>query len=187
MGKIGYLIAAVFVVVAGWLLFSAMQQGTSLVLSPSELRTQTSAAGKPQDKTRIRVAGRVAPLPIEYKLEPEIELNFYIVDPKPATKKETPGADSSSYSASMTPTVAAATTPEPLPVTPENIQSLGAIPVTYKKLKPDMFAAGRDVIIDGNFINGKVEALNLLTQCPSKYEPPNATEQYTGTKGHPKR
>ena len=45
------------------------------------------------------------------------------------------------------------------------------LPVVYNGLKPDMFAAGRDVMIDGDVKNGEVVASSLLTQCPSKYEP----------------
>jgi cytochrome c-type biogenesis protein CcmE len=48
----------------------------------------------------------------------------------------------------------------------------GTVPVIYRGLKPDMFAAGRDVIIDGDFEQGILRAATLLTQCPSKYEPP---------------
>ncbi len=48
----------------------------------------------------------------------------------------------------------------------------GSVPVVYKGLKPDMFAPGRDVIIDGDFEGGVFKATKLLTQCPSKYEPP---------------
>ncbi len=48
----------------------------------------------------------------------------------------------------------------------------GSIPVIYNGLKPDMFASGRDVIIDGEYIGGTLIASRLLTQCPSKYEPP---------------
>lgn len=47
--------------------------------------------------------------------------------------------------------------------------------VVYEGLKPDMFAPGRDVIIDGDFTNGVLHASTLLTQCPSKYEPPSPT------------
>ncbi|MBX7138780.1 MAG: cytochrome c maturation protein CcmE [Oligoflexia bacterium] len=46
------------------------------------------------------------------------------------------------------------------------------VPVVYRGLKPDMFAPGRDVIIDGSYANGVLQAEKLLTQCPSKYEPP---------------
>jgi cytochrome c-type biogenesis protein CcmE len=45
------------------------------------------------------------------------------------------------------------------------------VPVVYMGLKPDMFAAGRDVLIDGDFIGGTIQAAKLQTQCPSKYEP----------------
>jgi cytochrome c-type biogenesis protein CcmE len=34
-----------------------------------------------------------------------------------------------------------------------------------------MFQAGRDVLIDGDFKDGKIVAAKLQTQCPSKYEP----------------
>ena len=38
--------------------------------------------------------------------------------------------------------------------------------------KPDMFAAGRDVIVEGRLVDGsKIEARQVLTSCPSKYVP----------------
>ncbi len=46
-----------------------------------------------------------------------------------------------------------------------------AVPVEYHGLKPDMFQAGRDVLIDGDFESGTIQAAKLQTQCPSKYEP----------------
>ena len=51
--------------------------------------------------------------------------------------------------------------------------SVVGIPVVYKGIKPDMFAPGRDVIVDGDFLDGTLVASKLLTQCPSKYEPPS--------------
>jgi cytochrome c-type biogenesis protein CcmE len=51
--------------------------------------------------------------------------------------------------------------------------SSGTVPVVYRNLKPDMFQAGRDVLIDGDYVGGTLEAAKLLTQCPSKYEPPS--------------
>lgn len=45
------------------------------------------------------------------------------------------------------------------------------MPVVYRGLRPDMFAAGRDILIDGDYLEGKIEAAKVLTQCPSKYEP----------------
>jgi cytochrome c-type biogenesis protein CcmE len=47
----------------------------------------------------------------------------------------------------------------------------GTVPVVYRGLKPDMFAAGRDVLIDGDYFGGTIQASKLQTQCPSKYEP----------------
>jgi cytochrome c-type biogenesis protein CcmE len=46
------------------------------------------------------------------------------------------------------------------------------VAVVYPNLKPDMFTPGRVVIVDGRWVQGKLEAYALLTQCPSKYEPP---------------
>lgn len=45
------------------------------------------------------------------------------------------------------------------------------VPVEYHGLKPDMFQAGRDVLIDGDYESGIIRAAKLQTQCPSKYEP----------------
>ncbi len=50
-----------------------------------------------------------------------------------------------------------------------------SIPVIYRNIKPDMFAPGRDVLIDGDWKDGTFHATSLLTQCPSKYEPSVAT------------
>ncbi len=58
-----------------------------------------------------------------------------------------------------------------------NPQSV-SIPVVYKSLKPDMFTEGRDVIIEGEYSDGILKANKLLTQCPSKYEPPSPDSQY---------
>lgn len=48
----------------------------------------------------------------------------------------------------------------------------GTVQVVYSGVKPDMFEAGRDVLVDGDFKAGVFAATKLLTQCPSKYEPP---------------
>lgn len=47
-----------------------------------------------------------------------------------------------------------------------------SVPVVYKGIRPDMFEVGREVLLDGDFENGTFFANQLLTQCPSKYEPP---------------
>ena len=45
------------------------------------------------------------------------------------------------------------------------------VDVTYKGVLPDMFAEGRDVIVEGMYQKGGgFHARTLLTSCPSKYE-----------------
>lgn len=46
------------------------------------------------------------------------------------------------------------------------------VPVRYKGVMPDTLKAGRDVILEGEFDGATFLADSLLTQCPSKYEPP---------------
>ena len=53
----------------------------------------------------------------------------------------------------------------------------GLIPVVYKGVRPDMFAVGRDIIVDGEFKDGTLVASRVLTQCPSKYEPPSPVKK----------
>lgn len=146
MNKLFISIVLIFVVVAGTLLFQASRTGTSDVRLPSDLSTR--AANTPIN--RIRVAGKVADLPIDYRVEPTIELRFSIEDPGTGAKKP------------------------------------GVVPVVYNGVKPDMFASGRDVIIDGDFEGGTLIATKLLTQCPSKYQAPNPGQLYNpGTSQKP--
>lgn len=56
----------------------------------------------------------------------------------------------------------------------------GAIPVVYNDIKPEMFAVGRDVILEGQYNQGVFYATKLMTQCPSKYEPPKPGEVKPG-------
>jgi cytochrome c-type biogenesis protein CcmE len=47
----------------------------------------------------------------------------------------------------------------------------GKVPVTYKGVIPDMFQAGRDVVVEGKLNeSGAFQADVLLTKCASKYE-----------------
>jgi len=45
------------------------------------------------------------------------------------------------------------------------------LPVEYTGVVPDMFAEGRDVIVEGTYANGVLRAQTVMTSCPSKYEP----------------
>jgi cytochrome c-type biogenesis protein CcmE len=46
------------------------------------------------------------------------------------------------------------------------------VPVRYQGILPDMFAEGRDVIVEGHYDAGSaLSAKTIMTSCPSKYEP----------------
>lgn len=91
----------------------------------------------------LRVAGRVVPGTIEW--EPSsLTLKFAITQP--------PAADQPGI------TVTAAHSPETFEV------------VSRGQPKPDMFAPGRDVIVEGRLTqDSTIKASQVLTSCPSKY------------------
>jgi cytochrome c-type biogenesis protein CcmE len=165
MGKKFVILVLIMAFVAIGLMVQATQSGTSHVYSPTEIAAQPVGASLP----RLRVVGRVSgAAEIFYQTEPHIELRFAIVDPPP--KKAADGSDPKVTTENASPVVdasvaAAAEVGKP-------------VPVVYRGLRPDMFTAGRDVIIDGSLENGTVVASSLLTQCPSKYEAPSPEKKY---------
>ena len=48
------------------------------------------------------------------------------------------------------------------------------IPVSYRGILPDMFAEGREVVVEGRYEGGGLAARQIMTSCPSKYEPVQA-------------
>jgi cytochrome c-type biogenesis protein CcmE len=59
-----------------------------------------------------------------------------------------------------------------LDFTLDDIMGGGSLAIHYEGLLPDMFAEGRDVIVEGPHASGEVfEASAVLTSCPSKYSP----------------
>ncbi len=50
-------------------------------------------------------------------------------------------------------------------------QSLVSLPVVYQGAVPDAFKEGADVVVEGKYTSGTFFASNILTKCPSKYEP----------------
>jgi cytochrome c-type biogenesis protein CcmE len=56
-------------------------------------------------------------------------------------------------------------------VGPDHVPVEGAVPVAYTGVVPDMFAEGRDVIVEGRYVDGVLQAHAVMTSCPSKYEP----------------
>src|SRR5438034_2299229 len=52
-----------------------------------------------------------------------------------------------------------------------NFDNTDGVEVQYNGVLPDMFAEGRDVIVEGTYARGGVcHAKTLMTSCPSKYE-----------------
>ncbi len=51
----------------------------------------------------------------------------------------------------------------------------GSFDVHYTGLLPDMFAEGRDVVVEGPYTEARpFEAAHVLTSCPSKYQAKDA-------------
>jgi len=164
MGNKFVILVVVMVGVAVALMVQASQAGTSHVYSPTELAAQVSGVSIP----RLRVVGRVsADSEIYYQTEPHSELRFSIIDPPP--KISTGSASSVGTKTEGAPDASLGGTVG---------RGGSMVAVVYRGLRPDMFTAGRDVIIDGSFEGGSVVASTLLTQCPSKYEAPSPEKKY---------
>ncbi len=62
-----------------------------------------------------------------------------------------------------------------MPIEPGTIPvgtSPAGVPVSYQGILPDMFAEGRDVIVEGLYTpEQQLVASTIMTSCPSKYEP----------------
>jgi cytochrome c-type biogenesis protein CcmE len=52
----------------------------------------------------------------------------------------------------------------------ETAEAAETVTVAYAGVVPDMFAEGRDVIIEGKYVDGTLQAQTIMTSCPSKYE-----------------
>ena len=48
------------------------------------------------------------------------------------------------------------------------------VAVTYRGVLPDMFAEGREVVVEGRSADDGLRARQIMTSCPSKYEPTKA-------------
>ncbi|HEY6394864.1 MAG TPA: cytochrome c maturation protein CcmE [Candidatus Binataceae bacterium] len=69
----------------------------------------------------------------------------------------------------------------PIPDPSEGVKPVAAsVPQNFRVVcagqpKPDMFAAGRDVIVEGRLgKDGSIIATQVMTSCPSKYRPSQA-------------
>ena len=125
------------------LIYTAARETSAYFLTMDEYAADASAhSGK-----QLRLAGRVTDGSVRW--DPKtLDLEFAM---QPIPPKKEKGA-----------TNVAETAPPP----PAN----AVLTVKYNGILPDMFAEGRDVIVEGRVTNQVFVADTLLTTCPSKYE-----------------
>ena len=144
------------VAAVGYLITTAVRNTAEYYLTVSEAKAREAELSGQV----LRVAGRVVPGTVQW--DPAgLVLKFAITEPPPGQ--------------SSTTTVAAGTTTVGAGVTTVAATAL-AVPrfavVSRGQPKPDMFAPGRDVIVEGRLTpDGALEARQVLTSCPSKYSP----------------
>ena len=129
----------------GYLIFSSIRTTSEYYLTVPEVAARQSELGG----QAIRVAGRVKPGNIDWDPN-SLTLKFEIA---PIPDVDANGA----------------------PVKPVSV--VASDPVSFRVVaagepKPDMFAAGRDVIVEGRIgADGTIAATQVMTSCPSKYKP----------------
>ena len=54
-----------------------------------------------------------------------------------------------------------------------DVKGSATVPVVYRGSVPDLFRAGRDIVVEGRLRNGVFVAVpgTMVTKCPSKYVP----------------
>jgi cytochrome c-type biogenesis protein CcmE len=131
------------VLAIGYLIFSSIRTTSEYYLTVPEVAARQGELGG----QAIRVAGRVKPGNIAWDPD-SLTLKFEIA---PIPDVDATGA----------------------PVKPV----LASDPVSFRVVaagepKPDMFAPGRDVIVEGKLgSDGAIAATQVMTSCPSKYKP----------------
>jgi len=132
----------------GYLIFSSIRTTSEYYLTVSEVAARQGELGGQS----IRVAGRVKPGNIAWDPN-SLTLKFEIA---PIPDIDASGA----------------------PVKPVSV--VASDPVSFRVIaagepKPDMFAPGRDVIVEGKLgPDGAITATQVMTSCPSKYKPKQA-------------
>jgi cytochrome c-type biogenesis protein CcmE len=126
-----------------YLIFFAVRETAEYYVTVNELQQRNAELSG----QIIRVAGRVQPQAIAWDAN-SLTLSFTIAQP-----------------------------PTDPALEPQLSPALAKDPVVFHVIargqpKPDMFAAGRDVIVEGQLEPGNmIEARQVLTSCPSKYVP----------------
>jgi len=139
-----------FVIVAAvaTLIYTAARETSAYFLTMDEYAAEAHA----HEGKQLRLAGRVTDGSVKWNPR-TLDLAFEIqpIPPRPGTAEA---------EAAKPPSTVAMVEPEAKPT----------LTVRYNGILPDMFAEGRDVIVEGLVTNQVFEADTLLTTCPSKYE-----------------
>jgi cytochrome c-type biogenesis protein CcmE len=134
--------AAVIVTAVAYLIITAIRTTSEYYLTVNEV----SARQATLVGQRLRVAGRVKAGTISW--DPDSLTLKFAITPMPNPSASAPVKPVSDVA---DPTFRVICTGEP---------------------KPDMFKAGRDVIVEGKLLpSGEIAATQVLTSCPSKYRP----------------
>jgi cytochrome c-type biogenesis protein CcmE len=142
--KLRFAIGAGLIVAAiGYLIVTAVRNTAEYYLTVNEVKLRQGELGGQM----LRVAGRVAPGSIAWN-PITLTLSFGLAQPPPGDQ---PGVKA---------VAATLTGPAVFHV------------ICRGQPKPDMFAANRDVIVEGSLAaDGSIEARQVLTSFPSKYVP----------------
>jgi cytochrome c-type biogenesis protein CcmE len=137
------------VLAIGYLIFSAIRTTSEYYLTVPEVAARQGELGG----QAIRVAGRVKPGNIAW-------------DPNSLTLK---------FEIAPIPDIDASGAPIVKPVSVVASDPVSFRVVAAGEPKPDMFAPGRDVIVEGKLgAGGVIVATQVMTSCPSKYKPKQA-------------
>lgn len=138
--------AGLMIAAIAYLIVTAVRNTAEYYMTVNEVKArQGELSGQ-----MLRVAGRVVPGTISW--DPgTLTLKFAIVQPPPGEGQPLVKPVSTSLSSEPGAAFSVISRGEP---------------------KPDMFAPGRDVIVEGQLQKGNmIEAHQVLTSCPSKYAP----------------
>lgn len=148
--------AGLIVAAVAYLIVAAVQSTAEYYLTVN----QVNARGTKLVGQNLRVGGSVKPGTVSW--DPKtLTLKFAIVQPHSPGKAVVP-AKTAVTRVAQSNTGNAAADPDPAP---------SFFVTCVGEPKPDMFAPGRDVIVQGRLESGgRIEATQVLTKCPSKYQ-----------------
>src|SRR5271155_1326707 len=141
-----FLGGGLIVLAIGYLIFSSIRTTSEYYLTVPEVAARQGELGG----QALRVAGRVKPGNIAW-------------DPNSLTLK---------FEIAPIPDIDASGAPIVKPVSVVASDPISFRVVAAGAPKPDMFAPGRDVIVEGKLgADGAIAATQVMTSCPSKYKP----------------